>query len=85
MLSSGALAIRFLFLPLPVSTHSPRGSCGTRVRLVGLVPGTLLGPEDAAASKALSRTARPKSPPDGGLSTLWFRPYLENCIVNASI
>ena len=46
---------------------------------------TLLGPEEAAASlRALTRTACTEGPRTGALAA-WFRPYLENYTVDASI
>jgi hypothetical protein len=50
------------------------------------MPSTLLGPEEAAASLRASYLERPVI---GGLQMeirdTWFRPYLENYTVDASI
>ena len=92
----------------PASTLFPSGEQRNEEQAGAVVSSTLLGPEEAAASRgffyeyanlaASSRvtsagrfkirvldTARPKGTPDGVPSTLWARPYLENCTVNASI
>jgi hypothetical protein len=84
MLSSGALAIRFTFLPL-FGQYVLRYGATERGQTTEGVPSTLLGPEEAAASKGC-RLERPV------LADLlmevreaWFRPYLENYTVDASI
>ena len=70
----------------PVSTLFPPGELRNEEHAEAEAPSTLLGPEGAVAYPGLlTRTARPNGIPDGVPSTLWFRPYLENCIVNASI
>jgi len=85
MLSSGALAIWFTFLPLPGQYVLSSWELRNEGMLTGRVPSTLLGPEEAAASfRATDLNGLGPcgaNAPNGPLS----RPYLENCIVNASI
>ena len=56
--------------------------------LGGRVPGTLLGPEGSSRMRCISRTIsspnEPRMRPRGGPG-VWDRPFLENCIVDASI
>ena len=84
MLSSGALAIRFTSLISSGQYALPLGAA-ERGWLAGGVPGTLLRPEGAAASWGwyLERPAVRDSL--RGVPDAWFRPYLENYTVDASI
>ena len=69
----------------PVSTHSSSGELRNEEQGGVELPSTLLGPEGAAAS--LGRYL--ERPVVAGLRTeirdAWFRPYLENYTVDASI
>ena len=70
----------------PVSTHSPSGELRNEEQSGAGLPSTLLGPEEAAASLRASRLERP-AVMDSRMRVhdAWFRPYLENYTVDASI
>ena len=51
----------------------------------GELPSTLLGPEEAAASRGRLLVRLGSDSPWTGGGGHSFRPYLENCIVDASI